>query len=233
LLVRLGCHSNKIASADMNHLPLIRKAAQTGLCVQIDTGNACFAEIEQVVDVIRSEFNDKIIIHHCPVGYPAGLDQVNLRVIQTLKQVYPEIPIAFSDHNPGHELDLMALALGVSMLEKTITSDRMIDGPEHMASLQDDELIEFVSKIRSMEQVLGRTWKPIQSESDISSKNIVRRGVYLAEDAVVGQSLGEVEVEFRRPGSSFGPSDYEKCSNFVFKYDLPQGYMVGPSDLEG
>ena len=85
LIEELGCHSVKIASADVNHFPLIRRAAQTGMCIQLDTGNATIGEIEQAVDVIRSEGNENIIIHQCPSGYPARLESINLNIITTLK----------------------------------------------------------------------------------------------------------------------------------------------------
>ena len=79
-LIGLGCHSIKIASADVNHKTLIRQAAATGVCLQIDTGNANLGEIEAAVDLILGEGNENIIIHHCPSGYPARLEGINLAV---------------------------------------------------------------------------------------------------------------------------------------------------------
>ena len=88
-LAELGCESIKIASGDVNHFPLIRLAARTGMCLQLDTGNSNLGEIEAAVDVIRSEGNESIIIHQCPSGYPAHLDSINLRILQTLRQMFP------------------------------------------------------------------------------------------------------------------------------------------------
>ncbi len=222
-LVELGCHSIKIASSDINHLPLIRKAAQTGLCIQIDTGNATLDEVSKAVQTITNQGNSNIIIHHCPVGYPATLKKVDLRIIQTLRQMFSEFPVAFSDHNPGHEMDLMALALGVNMIEKTITMDRTINGPEHMASLEGDQLAEFVTTIRNAEIVLGKSRKDIPNIWD-GDRLRFRRGVYLIEAVVAGQALGQAKVEFSRPGSSFGPDMFEALSlDLVFNQDLPAG----------
>jgi sialic acid synthase SpsE len=106
LLADLGCHSIKIASADVNHFPLIRKAARTGMCLQLDTGNATLGEIESAVDVIRDEGNENIIIHQCPSGYPARLESINLNIISSLKRLFP-YPIAFSDHTPGWDMDFL------------------------------------------------------------------------------------------------------------------------------
>src|SRR5579871_6462883 len=135
LLVELNCHSIKIASGDVNHFPLIRRAARAGMCIQIDTGNSNLGEIERAVDIIRSEGNENIIIHQCPSGYPAHLDSINLRIIQTLRQMFP-YPIAFSDHTPGATMDIAAVAIGASLVEKTITLDRTTRSIEHIMSLE-------------------------------------------------------------------------------------------------
>ena len=93
-LASLGCQSIKIASADLNHYPLLRKVARTGLNIQLDTGNGSLGEMEAAVDIIRREGNENIIIHHCPSGYPARLQSINLRVITTLRQMFP-YPVAY------------------------------------------------------------------------------------------------------------------------------------------
>jgi sialic acid synthase SpsE len=123
LLEELKCDSIKIASADVNHLPLIRRAAHSGMCVQLDTGSSSIGEIEAAVDQIRAAGNDNIIVHHCPSGYPARLSSINLNVIPTLKRMFP-YPIGYSDHTPGWEMDVAALALGADLIEKSITEDR-------------------------------------------------------------------------------------------------------------
>ena len=94
------------------------------MCLQLDTGNSSIGEIEAAVDVIRAAGNENIIIHHCPSGYPAHLESINLNVIPTLKRMFP-YPIAYSDHTPGWEMDVAALALGANLIEKSITEDRM------------------------------------------------------------------------------------------------------------
>ncbi|MBA1329761.1 N-acetylneuraminate synthase, partial [Candidatus Endoriftia persephone str. Guaymas] len=103
LLVELGCDSIKIASGDINHHPLLRYAARTGLCLQLDTGSATLGEVETAVDLILTEGNEQIIIHQCPSGYPARLNSINLNIIPTLKRLFP-FPAAFSDHTPGWEM---------------------------------------------------------------------------------------------------------------------------------
>src|SRR3546814_17616507 len=93
------------------------------MCLQLDTGNATIGEIEAAVDVIRGEGNENIIIHHCPSGYPARLESINLNAIPTLKRMFV-FPIAYSDHTPGWDTDLAAAALGPNLVATTISEDR-------------------------------------------------------------------------------------------------------------
>ena len=154
-LIDLGCHSIKIASADVNHKPLIRQAAATGVCLQIDTGNASLGEIEAAIDVILGEGNDNIIIHHCPSGYPARLEGINLNIISTLRTMFP-FPIAFSDHSPGSDMDVAAVALGVDLVEKTLTEDRTTPSIEHIMSIEPHEAAAFVKLMRDVQKAMGQ-----------------------------------------------------------------------------
>ena len=118
LLRQLKCDSVKIASADVNHFPLLRLVARSGMSVQLDTGNADIDEITQAVNVLESEGCTDIIIHQCPSGYPAHLQSICLRMITTLRSVFPNYPIAYSDHTPEADMDIAAVALGANLIEK-------------------------------------------------------------------------------------------------------------------
>lgn len=205
LLEDLGCDSIKIASADVNHVPLIRRAARSGMCLQLDTGNATIGEIETTVDVIRAEGNENIIIHHCPSGYPAHLDGINLRVISTLKQMFP-YPIAYSDHTPGWEMDLAAVALGANLVEKTITKDRTTPHIEHMMSIEPQEMDSFIKVIRDLETALGRT-RRVMSEVERKSRAANRRSIHLCRDVRAGKTLAHEDLDYRRPGYGIPPSE--------------------------
>ncbi len=230
LLEELGCHSIKIASADVNHFPLIRLVAKTGMCIQLDTGNASIGEVEAAVDVCRSEGNDKIIIHNCPSGYPARLESINLRIIPTLKQMFPEYPIAYSDHTPGWEMDVAAVALGANLVEKTITEDRTTRSVEHIFSLEPGEMENFIRTIRDVETALGKPRRKLFPEEREKRKN-VRRSVFLKSLVKAGQRLKDVEVDFRRPGFGIGPDMYEKLLDLHFVSDLPVGHQLSLGDL--
>ena len=230
LLVDIGCQSIKIASADVNHHPLIRHLARTGLCLQLDTGNATIGEIEAAVDIICSEGNENIVIHHCPSGYPARLESINLNVITTLKQMFP-FPIAFSDHSPGWEMDIAAVALGANLVEKTITEDRTTRSIEHIMSIERPEMVAFVQSIRELEVALGsprRTLYPAEREK----RDKVRRSAFLKAAAKAGQSLRQVEVDFRRPGTGISPDLFEKLFDLHLNSDLPAGHQIILRDLK-
>lgn len=230
LLSRLGCDSIKIASADVNHFPLLRQAAKTGMCIQLDTGMATLGEIEAAVNVIRAEQNEKIIIHQCPSGYPARLDSINLNIIRTLKKMFP-YPVAFSDHSPGNAMDIAAVALGANLVEKTITEDRMTRSVEHIMSIEIEEMKRFVETVREVEKAMGSGHRILYPEEE-KNRRSVRRSVFLSKSANAGQKLSTCAIEFRRPGYGIPPDLFEEIKNSRLKKDLPLGHMIELSDLD-
>jgi N,N'-diacetyllegionaminate synthase len=229
LLEEIGCHSIKIASADVNHLPLIRKAARTGMCIQLDTGNASLGEVEIAVDAVMAEGNNSIVIHQCPTGYPAKRDGINLNIIRTLKQMFG-LPVAYSDHTPGWEMDIAAIALGANMVEKTITEDRTTRSVEHIFSLEPADMARFVRIVRDVEAAMGLTRRILAPEEKKKRDNY-RRSIFLAAPVRAGSRVADAKIEFRRPGHGYGPERYEELSGRIFRKDLPAGHMVALDDL--
>lgn len=230
LLEKLSCHSVKIASADVNHWPLIRLAARTGMCIQLDTGNATIGEIEEAVDIVRSEGNENIIIHNCPSGYPARLESINLNIIPTLKRMFT-YPIAFSDHTPGWEMDIAAVAIGANLIEKTITLDRTTPSVEHMFSLEPPEMKKFIRTIREVETAMGRPRRILHPE-ELERRKAIRRSTFLRSSVTAGQPVAAAEIDFRRPGFGISPKDFEGLQGLRFSRDLPAGHMLTPADLK-
>ena len=228
-VLNLGCHSIKIASADLNHYPLLRKAARTGLNIQLDTGNGTLGEMETAIDIILREGNENIVIHHCPTGYPARLQSINLRMITTLRQMFP-YPIAYSDHTPGWDMDIAAVALGAALVEKTITLDRTTRSVEHMMSLEPPQMRQFVRAIRNLEVALGSTRRVMHAD-EINKRQAVRRSVYLQKAVKAGTRLADAAIEFRRPGFGVGPDMFDALAEQTFKRDLPAGHLVTLTDL--
>ena len=228
-LGELGCDSIKIASADVNHLPLLKLAARTGMCLQLDTGNSTLGEIEIAVDTIVAEGNHNIVIHQCPSGYPARLESVNLQIIPTLKQMFG-FPAAYSDHVPGWEIDIAAIVIGANMVEKTITLDRMTPSVEHIMSLEPQDMKGFVEAIRNVETAIGSP-RRIMNAEETKKRDAIRRSIFITEDVRAGTKLQDVAVEFRRPGYGIGPEQYEALLNHEFNKDVNAGDMLNITDL--
>ena len=228
-LIELGCHSIKIASADVNHKPLVRQAAATGVCLQIDTGNANLGEIEAAVDLILGEGNENIIIHHCPSGYPARLEGINLAIIPTLRQMF-SFPIAFSDHSPGSDMDVAAVALGVDLVEKTLTEDRTTRSIEHIMSIEPHEAVAFVKLMRDVQRAMG-TPRRIMHAAELRSRLVIRRSVFLISPAPAGTQVSDLLVDFKRPGYGIGPDNFETLLDCVTVQDLDAEHQLQMSDL--
>lgn len=230
-LADLGCASIKIASADVNHLPLIRRAARTGMCIQLDTGNSTLGEIEDAVDAIRAEGNDQIIIHQCPSGYPARLESINLNVIPTLKRLFAGIPAAYSDHTPQYDMDIAAVSLGANLVEKTITEDRTTRSVEHLMSLEPADMSRFVRAIRDLETALGSP-RRIMTTDERTRRLAMRRSIHAATDLAADHVLQESDFDYRRPGYGVPPTAAAILVGARLKVAMPAGAALQWSDID-
>lgn len=230
LLTELGCDSIKIASADLNHYPLLKLAARSGMLVQIDTGNGTLGDVEKAVDILNAEGCERILIHQCPSGYPAHLESIHLNMLKTLQHMFP-YPVAFSDHTPGWHMDVAAVALGANLIEKTITKDRCTPSVEHIFSLEEKEAKEFVSVIREVEKGLGLSRRAMTQEQ-ITARNKVRRSAFIAEDQKAGTQVSKLNIEYRRPGDGIAPDRLIELEGLSLKHDVPKGHKLAITDLE-
>jgi sialic acid synthase SpsE len=229
-LVGLGSHALKVASGDLNHEPWLAEVAASGIPVMIDTGSSTIGEVERAVEIITAAGNERIIIHHCPSGYPARLESINLKILTTLRQMF-EFPVAFSDHTPGWDMDVAAVALGANMVEKTLTHDRRTRSAEHIKSLEPDEAAAFVRAIRDVEVALGRPRRRM-SEEEARGKLKARRSLFLTRGLRRGERLTADLVDWRRPGTGIVPADGRHALGRAVRRDLPAGALVRWDDLE-
>ena len=134
------------------------------MCIQLDTGNASYDEIAYAIKKIEEQGNRKIIIHHCPTGYPADIDSVQLaEILVKLKKLF-NYPVAFSDHTPGWHMNIAAICLGANMIEKTITTDRTTPSVEHMFSLEEEDVRKFITEIREVEKAIKDTERKLNPD---------------------------------------------------------------------
>jgi len=202
---KMGCQTLKIASGDINHFPLIKAAAQTGLSIQLDTGMSTINGVKRAVKIIENEGNNNIIIHHCSFGYPAEAVNINLGIIGRLKEIF-NYPIAYSDHSIGTEMDIAALGMGVDMIEKTITEDRTASSVEHVISLEPNEAKLFVQTVRNIEMAMESTEL---STEDKVKRDSGRRSIFLKKDSLEGHVITEEDLTYRRPGDGIPPDQLE------------------------
>jgi len=139
-------------------------------------------------------------------------------------------PVAFSDHTPGWEMDIAALALGVSMVEKTITLDRTTPSVEHMFSLEGKELSQFVRSIRDVEIALGNP-RRVLSEVELKRREAVRRSAFLRNEKRAGDVIVVSDIEFRRPGSGIQPPALQDLIGKRVATDCAAGTMLRWQDL--
>ena len=186
-----GMPAIKIASGDMTHLSLIRAAAKTGKPVLVATGMADLAEVKNAYAAAGGA-EGQVGLFHCVSLYPPKFEDMNVRAVATLAREFG-CPVGLSDHTPGHEAVLGAVALGATMVEKHVTFDRTLKGPDHPYALQMDEFAAMVAAVRKLEMALGDGVKR-PSANETGERVGARRGLYAARALKAGERLDESAV---------------------------------------
>ncbi|MEQ8715297.1 MAG: N-acetylneuraminate synthase family protein [Cyclobacteriaceae bacterium] len=199
LVDELGIDSIKINSGDVTDIEFIEYCATKKVNLQLDTGNADIWEIERAVIAAEEKGCTNIIIHLCPSGYPTRLESIHLHMLKTLKQMFPNYSVAFSDHSPGWDIDIAAVALGADMIEKTITLDRKTRSCEHSFSLEEEDAIAFINSIRNVEKALGNSRRVIPANIR-EKRKAGRRSPYALKKIPNGSEIKLSDFEFKRPG---------------------------------
>jgi sialic acid synthase SpsE len=199
ILEELGVPAFKIASFEMTHFPLLRRVGQAGKPVILSTGMSTLGDIEKALNAIAQGGTSEVILLHCVSNYPAKPEHCNLRAIQTLKTTFG-CPVGFSDHTPGIEVTKIAIAIGANMVEKHITVDQTLPGPDHYFSLTPDQLIALVQATREIEMVLGSPTKLCTADEE-AMKRIGRRSLCAARHIGKGERVTEAMIAVKRPGT--------------------------------
>jgi sialic acid synthase SpsE len=197
-LEEVGVPAYKLASYEVNHLPLIAHAARTGKPLLISTGMASLGDIERALDTAAQAGAEDLLILHCAVNYPPRFEDLNLRAITTLRSAF-DIPIGWSDHTPGHTADVVAVALGACAVEKHYTLSRDQAGPDHPFALEPDELKSMIVAIRDAEASLGSSVKRV-TEPEAEMFRLGRRSLVAAHDLPAGGVITRDDIAVKRPG---------------------------------
>ncbi len=203
----IGAQAHKVASFDLPDMDLIRYIAKTKKPILLSTGLADWMEIQKAVDVCREEGNDEIILLQCTSLYPAPINLSNLKSIQMMRDMYKVIT-GYSDHTLGDNIAIASVALGAAVIEKHLTLDRNLPGPDHAFAIEPNELKTMVQKIRELESALGDGAKigPRDEEKDMYQK--ARRSLHANSNINIGDTITENMLISKRPG--FGISPYHK-----------------------
>ncbi|MGC8823927.1 MAG: N-acetylneuraminate synthase [Bacteroidales bacterium] len=205
LLVRLGLHTIKIPSGEITNLPYLRKIGALKKHLIVSTGMATLGEVEKAIEILTRAGTERtnISLLHCTTEYPAPIEEVNLRAILTLQQAF-QLPVGYSDHTPGIEVAIAAVALGACIIEKHFTLDKNMPGPDHKASLEPNELKQLVVAIRTIEKALGHGRKE-PSPSEIKNIPIARKSIVALKNIAKGELFSPENLTVKRPGNGISP----------------------------
>jgi len=210
LLVSLGIDQFKIPSGEITNLPYLRHIGAMGRSLILSTGMATLGEIEDAIDVLEKAGTDRsnITVLHCNTEYPTPMQDVNLRAMCSIRDAFG-VQVGYSDHTAGIEVPIAAVALGATVIEKHLTLDKSMPGPDHKASLEPDELKAMVSAIRNIERAMGDGIKrPSPSES--GNKAVVRKSI-IAETAITsGEEFTADNLGVKRPGNGISPMRWDE-----------------------
>jgi N,N'-diacetyllegionaminate synthase len=205
LLVSLGQSKFKIPSGEITNLPYLRHIGLLDKPVILSTGMADMDEIKAAIDVIEKAGTSRsnITVLHCTTEYPTPMDEVNLNAMKSIQTAFG-VGVGSSDHSIGIEIAIAAVAMGACVIEKHLTIDRTLPGPDHMASLEPEELKSMVTAIRNIEVALGDGIKRL-STSEAKNKVIVRKSLVAICTIKEGEVFSTLNITAKRPGSGISP----------------------------
>lgn len=224
LLDSLGLSLFKIPSGELNNLPYLRKIGRLGKPVILSTGMATLGEIEQALEILRASGTDDITVLHCNTEYPTPYGDVHLRAMRTIGDALG-VKIGYSDHTLGIEIPIAAVALGARVIEKHITLDKQMDGPDHKASLDPPELQAMVVGIRNVELALGHALKQ-PSASEWPNRLAARKSVVAARFIRQGEPFTEANLAVKRPGSGISPMRWDELLGRVAPRDFEEDELI-------
>jgi N,N'-diacetyllegionaminate synthase len=226
ILAELGAPCFKIAASDVNHLPLLRHVARLGRPIILSLGKCTLGEADEAARALRESGARELCFLHCVAQYPAPMEQMNLRTIPVLAQLFPDAVIGLSDHSLGHAAPIAAVALGASMVEKHVTSSREDDGPDHWFSLEIDHVGELAAQLRDAHRALGAPRQGVieceEEERRTSTRSLVTRRPVRA-----GEPLQRDDIKIVRPGTGLAPRHLEAVVGMRPTRDLPANTLLG------
>jgi N-acetylneuraminate synthase/N,N'-diacetyllegionaminate synthase len=229
VLLRLGVPAIKIGSGDLTNLFLLRAVADRGIPVLLSTGMATIDEVDRAMADLGAHGDPDVVLLQCVSLYPADAAMVDLRAMAMLQKRYG-VPVGFSDHTIGLGAPVAAAALGAAVIEKHMTLDRSMPGPDHAASLEPESFGEMVSAIRDAHAALGTGAKaPVPEERAI--RGVVRRSIVVARPIGAGSVVSAGDLTALRPDGGLSPLRLDEVVGRSAARDLAVGHVLAADDL--
>ena len=226
MLMGLGQRIIKVPSGEITNLPFLEKIGSYNKKLIMSTGMCQLTEVEEALNILINSgtSKEKITILHCNTEYPTPPSDVNLKAMITIQNKF-DIAVGYSDHTLGIEIPIAAVALGASIIEKHLTLDKKLPGPDHTASLEPKEFKAMVDAIRLTEISLGDGIKQ-PSKSEIKNISIARRSIVAKKDIKSGEKFTESNLSVKRPGSGISPMEWKKMIGQKAKHNFKPDDLI-------
>ena len=226
LLDKLNVKIFKIPSGEINNLPYLRHIGSLGKEIILSTGMSTLMEIEDALNTLMNSGTSKnnITILHANTMYPTPMEDVNLNAMQTIKNKF-DVAVGYSDHTLGIEIGIAAVALGASIIEKHFTLDKKMDGPDHKASLEPNELKSMIGAIRNIEKAMGDGVKRL-TKSEKPNIGIARKSIVAKTGIKKGDIFSEKNITTKRPGYGLSPMNWDSVIGRIAGQDFNENDLI-------
>lgn len=220
----------KTASADIIDHSLHEYISKSKKPTIVSVGMASLGEIEETLKIYDKNKNNELTLLHCVSNYPCSNESLNMNVMNTLKHAF-HFPVGFSDHSVGIEAAILSIALGSKVIEKHLTLDKSLPGPDHKASSSPDEFLAYVNSIRKSEQMMGGYTKKLHEE-EVGMSKVSRKSPVLNKDLVPGDILCPNDIDFIRPGVGMKPNMSKYVVGKKVRKHMKKGQLLSFFDFE-
>lgn len=214
----------KIPSGEVTNYPYLSAVAKTRKPVVMSTGMCNLDEIRAAINVLTDNGVKDIKLLHCNTEYPTPYEDVNLKAMQTIKKEF-EYEVGYSDHTKGIEVPIAAVAMGATVIEKHFTLDRNMEGPDHKASLEPNELAQMVRSIRIVEKAIGNGDK-VPSPSEKKNLYVARKSIVANKNINAGDILSEENITVKRPGYGISPMKWNNVIGTRATRDFKEDELI-------
>lgn len=223
-LDKLGMEIWKIPSGEITNLPYLIRIAQLKKPVILSTGMSTMEDINNAIVVLKENGVGELTVLHCTTEYPTPFTDVNLKAMLSIKEKF-NVNVGYSDHTKGIEVPIAASALGALVIEKHFTLDNTMEGPDHKASLEPDELKKMVDSIRHIELALGSGVKE-PAKSEIKNMKIARKSIIAKKGIKAGEAFTEENLTVKRPGNGISPMKWFEVIGEIAVRDFEEDELI-------